>query len=478
MERNAVKNPESSKTEIYNPFCSRRTFLRRTIGSGIAGLVFSCVGRSAQVDEKPNIVLMFLENIGYGYLGCYGNREVKTPIIDRLATEGVRCTDFYIASPSCMPSRGALLTGRHPLRNGLNEQIWKIDSRDQIGLPHREVLLPHFLAKAGYISGCFGKWNIGFAPGSRPTDRGFDEYFGNISGNCDYYTYVYNGRNDLYRDTEPAKAEGYSTYIFADAACRFIERNKDRPFFCYVPFNAAHFPNPRNKPPGTPCLWQAPDEAFARYGYSPTTLDERKRYRAVLTALDDGIGRVLDQLDRLKLTKKTIVIVLSDNGAFLIPARGLECASNAPLRCGGTTLWEGGIRVPCIVRWPGRIEPGSVCREPLSSMDFVPMALHAAGLALPSDRVLDGKDPTVALAGRGPSPHKYLYWRWGSNSAAIRMGRYKLLREKQSTNQNWQLFDLKTDIGETANLVSQKPELAEQLETEYERWEKEATSGR
>ncbi|MBN2316969.1 MAG: sulfatase-like hydrolase/transferase [Sedimentisphaerales bacterium] len=441
----------------------------------MASLIFSCVGRSADVDEKPNIVLMFLDNIGYGDLGCYGNREMKTPRIDRFATQGVRCTDFYIASPSCMPSRGAILTGRHPVRNGLNKQLTG-NSHEQIGLPHREALLPQYLAKAGYVSGCFGKWNIGFAPGSRPTDRGFDEYYGNISGNCDYYTYIYVGRNDLYRNTEPAKAEGYSTYVFADAACDFIERNKDKPFFCYIPFNAAHFPNPKNKPPGTPCLWQAPDEAFARYGYSPDTLDERKRYQAVVTALDDGVGRVLDQIDRLNLTKKTIVIVLSDNGAFMLPARGMECASNAPLRAGGVTLWEGGIRVPCIVRWPGRIRPGTLCREPLTSMDFMPMALRAAGLSLPSDRVLDGKDPTETLAGKAPSPHKYLYWRWGSKSAGIRMGRYKLLREQQSTNQDWQLFDLQTDIGETANLVSAKPELVEHLKIEYERWEKEAKS--
>lgn len=421
--------------------------------------------------------MMFLDNIGYGDLGCYGNDQIKTPRIDRLAAEGVRCTDFYIASPSCMPSRGALLTGRHPLRNGLNEQLWKIDELEQIGLSQSEVILPRYLSRAAYASGCFGKWNLGFAPGSRPTDRGFNEYLGNISGNCDYYTYIYRGRNDLYRNTEPAKAEGYSTFVFADAACRFIERNKDRPFLCYVPFNAAHFPNPSNKPPGTPALWQAPDEAFARYGYSPKTLDERQRYRAVVTALDDGVGRVLDQLDRSKLTDKTIVILLSDNGAFLIPARGLECASNAPLRSGGTTLWEGGIRIPCIVRWPGRILSGTLCREPLTSMDFVPMALRAAGLGPPTDRILDGKDPTAALAGEAPSPHKYLYWRWGAKSAAIRMGRYKLLREQQSTNQDWQLFDLQNDIGETANLVAEKPDLAKQLRIEYERWEKETAGG-
>lgn len=457
---------------------SRRTFLRGALGLGLANLVLPCAGSSANAGTRPNIVIMLLDNIGYGDLGCYGNKETKTPRIDRLAAEGVRCTDFYIASPSCMPSRGALLTGRHPLRNGLNEQIWKIDELEQVGLSQSEVILPRYLAEAGYVSGCFGKWNLGFAPGSRPTDRGFNEYLGNISGNCDYYTYVYRGRNDLYRNTEPAKAEGYSTFVYADAACQFIELNKNRPFFCYIPFNAAHFPNPSNKPSGTPCLWQAPDEAFARYGYSPKTLDERERYRAVITALDDGTGRVLDRLDRLKLTGKTVVVVLSDNGAFLIPARGLECASNAPLRAGGTTLWEGGIRIPCIVRWPGRIKPGTLCREPLVSMDFVPMALRAAGLAPPTDRVLDGQDPTAALAGEGPSPHKYLYWRWGEKNAAIRMGRYKLLREQQSTNQDWQLFDLQTDIGETANLLAEKPDLAEHLRTEYERWEKEAADRR
>ena len=462
---------------------SRRDFMSSALSSAAAIALSGCAGaiRQNAADSsggKSNIVLMFMDNVGYGDLGCYGNRAVKTPRIDRLAAEGVRCTDFYIASPSCMPSRGAMLTGRHGIRNGLNEQLWKIDEHEQIALPHSEKILPRYLASAGYVSGCFGKWNLGFARGSRPTDRGFDEYFGNISGNCDYYTYIYNGRNDLYHGTEPAKAEGYSTYVFADAACEFIRRNKDKPFFCYVPFNAAHYPNPKNKPAGTPCLWQAPDEAFARYSYSPKTLDERERYRAVLTAMDDGIGRILDKLDQLKLTKNTIVILLSDNGAFLIPARGMECASNYPLRAGGTTLWEGGIRVPCIVRWPGRIKPGTVCREPLVSMDFVPMALRAAGLDLPTDRVLDGMDPTDALAGQAASPHKYLYWSWGSNSAAIRMGRYKLLREKQSTNQDWQLFDLESDIGETANLRAAKPELTEHLKAEYERWEKEATSGK
>ena len=457
---------------------TRRDFVKVS-GSG---LVMAALGRFARSEEaggeKPNIVIMLVDNVGYGDLGCYGNRLVKTPRIDRLAAEGVRCTDFYIAAPSCMPSRGALLTGRHPLRNGLNEQIWKIDEHDQVGLSRSEVIMPRYLANAGYASGCFGKWNIGFSPGSRPTDRGFDEYFGNISGNCDYYRYVYNGRHDLYRNTEPAKGEGYSTFAYADAACEFMERNKDRPFLCYVPFNAAHYPNPKNKAPGQPCIWQAPDDAFTRYGYSPQTLDEPSRYRAVLAALDDGIGRVLDRIDRLGLTRKTIVVFFSDNGAFLLPKRGLECACNAPLRNGGTTLWEGGIRVPCIVRWPGQTKPGTVCREPLTSMDLVPMALRAAGLAPRADRVLDGRDPADALAGRSASPHKYLYWRWGKMSAAICMGRYKLIREKDSPNGDWQLFDLKADLEESNDLRTVKPDLVRQLKAEYERWLEEVSSAR
>lgn len=454
----------------------RRDFLRM-LGAGAITLAWPRHGHSAvSSPEKPNIVLMLFDNIGYGDLGCYGNRLVQTPRIDHLAAEGVRCTDFYIASPSCMPSRGGLLTGRHPLRNGLNEQIWRIDEREQTGLPRRETILPRYLRQAGYVSGCFGKWNLGFAPGSRPTDRGFDEYFGNISGNCDYYTYVYRGRNDLYRNAEPAQAEGYSTYVFADGACDFIERHRDRPFFCYVPFNAAHYPNPNNKAPGAPCIWQAPDEAFARYGYSPDTRDEPSRYRAVVSALDHGVGRVLDQLERLKLTDKTIVIALSDNGAFLLPRKGLECASNAPLRSGGVTVWEGGIRIPCMIRWPGHLKPGTVCQEPLSSLDFVPMALRLAGLDLPEDRVLDGKDPMPTLTGQAASPHKYLYWRWGKVGAATRMGRYKLVRE-EDTDGRWQLFDLQADIAESTDISAARPRMAEQLEAEYERWTAEVASG-
>jgi len=423
--------------------------------------------RAAAPAPPPNLVLILIDNVGYGDIGCYGNRLIRTPHIDRLARQGVRCTDFYVGSPSCMPSRGALLTGRHPERNGLNEQIWRIDEFEQIGLPHREILLPELLKPQGYATACFGKWNLGFAPGSRPTERGFDEFFGHASGNMDYYTHIYNGRNDLFRGTQPVQVDGYSTDLFADAACRFIRRHAGRPFFAYVPFNAAHFPNKKNKKPGQPCIWQAPAEHFEVYGYSPDEEDPKKRYRAVLTALDAGIGRILSELDELRLTDNTLVILLSDNGAFMIPDRGLEVASNLPLREGGVTLYEGGVRVPCIVRWPGRIKPATVCREPLVSMDLFVMALKAAGAKLPEDRVLDGRDPTAVLAGHARWPDRELFFQWGTRSA-VRSGRYKLVRN--NPDEPFELYDLVDDLGETQDLAAEKPKIVARLADRFNRW--------
>ncbi|MDO8543036.1 MAG: sulfatase-like hydrolase/transferase [Opitutaceae bacterium] len=420
-------------------------------------------------------MLILIDNVGYGDLGCYGNLAVKTPHLDALATQGVRCLDFYIPSSSCMPSRGALLTGRHPLRTGLNEQVWRIDEMEQRVLPLRESLLPSYLKPGGYLTACFGKWNLGFAPGHRPTERGFDEFFGHASGNMHEYTHVYNGRNDLFRGIEPVIVEGHSTDLFADAACEFIRRNARKPFFVYLPFNAVHFPNPVNFAPGDPVIWQAPAEAFSAYGCTPDEPDPRRRYLAVLTALDAGIGRVLAQLEKLRLAENTLVIVLSDNGAFMLKNRGLEVASNAPLRDGGTTTYEGGIRVPCIIRWPGRIAAGTVCREPLVSLDLLPLILDAASRPLPADRVLDGRNPLAALAGKAASPHESLFFEYGKFSA-LRTGRYKLVRANPDAA--FELYDLETDIAERKNLASEKPDVVARLSAARDRWLKAIASAK
>jgi arylsulfatase A len=422
---------------------------------------------AAAPGRRPNIVVMLADNLGYGDVGCYGNPAIKTPNIDRLAGQGVRLTDFYVASPTCTVSRASLLTGRYPQRNGLTWQLSVEENRSGIGLRHSERLLPHYLKQQGYATACFGKWNIGFAPGSRPTQRGFDEFFGHVSGNMDYYTHVYNGENDLFRGTEPAQVEGYSTDLFADATRDFIRRHVGRPFYVHLAFNAPHYPNPRNKAPGEPCVWQAPDECFELYGVSPQVEDETTRYRAVVTAVDAAVGRVLAEIDSLGLAENTLVVFFSDNGAFMLPRRGMECASNKPLREGGVTLYEGGIRVPCLVRWPGVIEPGTVCREPLIHLDFFTMALKAAGAPMPDDRVIDGRDPTATLSGKSPSPHECLFFQFRKMSAA-RSGRYKIVQADK--DRPFQLYDLEEDLGETADLAAQKPEIARALQRRFDQW--------
>jgi len=419
---------------------------------------------------RPNIVLMTADNLGYHDTRCYGNDRVITPNIDRLAAQGVRCTNFYSASPTCTVSRAAYLTGRYPQRNGLTHQLRTnldegIDENMGVGLRHSEKLLPEYLKPLGYSTACFGKWNIGFGPGSRPTERGFDEYLGNASGNCDYYTHVYAGRNDFFRGTEPVpEMKGYSTFLLADAACDFVRRNAKRPFFLYVPFNAVHYPGARNKAPGVECIWQAPDEAFRAYGWSPDTRDVEKRYYATVTALDMGIGRVLDQLDRLSLADNTLVIFFSDNGAFKAQ---MEYASNHPFRTERRMIYEGSIRVASAVRWPGRIRPGTVCDELLVSMDFVPMILKAAGAPLPDDRVIDGRDPTATLAGAAPSPHKILFWQYAGCDAA-RQGKTKIIRT--SPKKPFELYDLEADPGETNDLAADKPEVVEELKRKFDAW--------
>lgn len=433
------------------------------VGGPVAG---SGPGQAA---TWTNVVLMTADNLGFHDTGCYGNQEIKTPNIDRLAGQGVRCTSFYSASPTCTVSRASLLTGRYPQRHGLTHQLrtsadLSLDENLGVGLRHSEVLLPELLKPRGYATACFGKWNIGFAPGSRPTERGFDEFFGHASGNMDYYTHVYKGRNDLFRGTEPAKVEGYSTDLFAEAACDFLRRKAKGPFFLYLPFNAVHYPSPLNKKPGEPCVWQAPDEHFETYGYSPDTRDVRRRYQATVTALDAGIGRVLSQIDALGLKENTLVIFFSDNGAF---AAQMNCASNKPYRTEKAMIYEGSIRVCCLVRWPGRITPGTVCDEPLISLDLFPMILKAAGAPAPGDRTLDGRDLTAVLAGRAASPHQSLFWQYNRNSA-VRRGRHKLVKPR--TGKSWELYDLAADPGETKNLAEEEPKLAAELKREFERW--------
>ena len=427
----------------------------------------------ASASPKPNFLLLWVDNLGYGDLGCYGNQRNKTPNIDRLASEGVRCTDFYIASPSCSPSRGAILTGRHPERNGLNYQLSSDPNITKQGLPLSEKIIPQYLKPLGYVSGAFGKWNIGWDPGQRPTERGFDEFLGHQSGNIGYYSYLYHGQNDARKGTEPVDLRGrYSTDVFADAAIDFIRRNRYKPWFTYLPFNAVHFVSKINVGPGEKVEWQVPAKYLAKYGSKPDETDQQVRFRATLTALDDAIGRILKVVDELELRERTVVIFISDNGAFMLKDRGLEVQSNEPLRDGGVTTFEGGVRVPAIFRWPGHIKPGSTSREMLSSLDVLPLMMKTAGGELPRNRTFDGMDPLPVLKGLNASKPRSLHWIWNQGKKeqwkGMRQGQFKIVR--RADNEDWRLYDLSSDVSESQNLAKDQPERLKLLVSRFEAW--------
>lgn len=416
-------------------------------------------------NQKPNILIITVDNIGYGDLKPFNEHSpIITPNIDLLATQGARLTNFYTASPTCTVSRASLLSGRSPQRHQLVSQLSGIAGNYGIGLSQSEIIIPKMIksSDSDYATGAFGKWNIGFAPGSRPTERGFDEYLGIASGNADHFTHVYAGKHDLYHNTESINRNGdYSTDLFANAAIDFIQEQTQNstPWFVYLPFDAPHHPGDRNVAPGEPNIWKAPDYAFEPYGLSSDEQDPKKRFNAVVTAIDFAVGRVLNMLDSLGIADNTFVFLYSDNGAF---QRLLNIQSNAPLRGAGVTLWEGGIRVPAIARWPGKIKENSFIDTRLWSPDLFVAAAELSGAELPQDRIIDGKNPMPVLMGETTtSPHASLFFQY-ENYGALLWGGYKILRE--GPDQPWKLFNLKNDISESNNLAYERPDLVKKME--------------
>jgi len=457
--------------------------MNRTISRGLLAVAccnlpgLSTAGESGTENTdpaRPNILIVTADNLGYGDLRSYNPASpIKTPSLDRLAAQGARLTSFYTASPTCTVSRACLLTGRIAQRHGLVNQLPGLAGNYGIGLNHKEQIIPQILKAAAtpYATGCFGKWNIGFANGSRPTERGFDEFIGHASGNMDYYHHIYNGKHDLFQGTRELHADGqYATDLFAEAAADFIRRKSRTkpPWFCYLPFNAPHFPNAKNKRPGQANIWQAPDWAFTAYGVSADVTDPRLRYRAVVTALDAAIGRVLQAVDTAGVAANTFVFFMSDNGAFRLNRTGLDVGINDPLRNGGVTCWEGGLRVAAIARWPGHIRADSVISQPFWSPDLLVACARLAQAELPPGVLLDGKDPLPLLTDGATSPHTSFYFSFRKH-AALRKGDWKIVREKP--NRPWQLFDLANDLREAHNLADKQPQRVAELQAVFQRWE-------
>lgn len=456
-------------------------WLRRACWSLSCLLVVGAAGNHcvAADDSRPNILIITADNLGYGDLQMYNRRSlIRTPHLDRLASEGARLTSFYTASPTCTVSRACLLTGRIPQRHGLLKQLSGVAGNYGPGLNQREVLIPQLLKQAPkpYATGCFGKWNIGFAEGSRPTERGFDEFIGHASGNLDYYRHNYRERHDLFRDAEELHMEGvYSSDIFSMAAAEFIGRQSRsaNPWFCYVPFNAPHFPTKGNKRPGEANQWQAPDWAFDACQLSPSEADPHKRYRAVVYALDVAIGRILDAVDGAGQTSNTFVFFMSDNGAFRLNRTGLDVGVNDPLRSGGVTCWEGGLRVVALARWPGHIPADCVIDEPAWSPDILQACVALSGSTLPDGVQYDGLNPIPLLTEGTATSHKSFYFEYGKH-AACRLGSWKIVRE--TPNSRWRLFDLSSDLSEKTDLADTRPERLKAVTAEFDRWRRSTMS--
>ncbi|MCC6408328.1 MAG: sulfatase [Planctomycetes bacterium] len=419
--------------------------------------------RPGEGERKPNVVLIVADDLGYADLGVQGARDVRTPNLDRLAAEGVRFTAGYVTAPLCAPSRAALLTGRYGQRFGLETNPGsERDAAAGFGVPRDEPMLAERLKAAGYATAIVGKWHVGYEAELRPQRRGFDSFFGFLSGSSRYV--ARNLRNPILRGDEPTKVEGYLTDAFTREAVEFIGAHAEQPFFLYVPFNAVHVP------------LEAPEPDRERFaGISD---EKRRTFAVMLSKLDSGVGAILAALDEKKLSEDTLVIFLSDNGG----ATAENTSRNAPLRGEKPELYEGGVRVPFLVRWTGKLKAGTVEARPVSSLDVVPTVLAAAGLAKgggrpdgkTDDKPLDGVDLVPFLTGKSKArPHDALFWRIGKDSAA-RVGDWKLVVHGDQT----ELYDLTEDLAEKTNLAKRRPEVVAKLRAAYEAWERQLVAPR
>jgi arylsulfatase A-like enzyme len=421
---------------------------------------------------KPNIVVIVADDLGYADLGCCGGKQVRTPHLDRLAREGVRGTGFYVTWPACTPSRGSLLTGRYPQRNGLYDMVrndsvdyghrfspqeYAVSPEMTLGLDVRELTIGDMLRRAGYRSAVIGKWDMGQARRFLPLQRGFDVFFGHGNNGIDYYTHERYGVPSLFAGNQRIKEEGYATDLFRREALRFVDANKDHPFFLYLAFNAPHSASTFDKE-----KYQVPEQYLKPYsdaGLDPKA--NRTKYMAMITCMDAAIGGLLDRLDQLNLAQDTLILFLSDNG-------GTRISDNGPLRGYKVQMFEGGLRVPLLARWPARLPAGRVTDAFLTTLEVVPTLLAAAGTAAPAGVVLDGFDMTAVLAGKEPSRRNEMFWQRRDDKAA-RIGNYKWVDAEKGSG----VFDLSRDLREQHDLSHSQPELLARLRARWQAWRQE-----
>lgn len=433
-------------------------------------LLFVCVSTSLIAQTHTNIILIVSDDQGYNELGTHGNDEIHTPNLDRLADEGVMATNFYVTGPGCTPSRSGFLTGRYPQRNGLYDMIrndWApgrepenaltpLQSRRQpemtLGLDEREYLISDMLKKSGYVNGIFGKWDFGRLHHYLPLQRGFDDFLGIVNTGTDYWTHERYGMPSLYRNNELVKEEGFLVEKEGEEAERFIRENHGRPFFLYYPSFAPHMAS-NLKEEGI-----APPQEYLDLYSGLNVSDRYREHLAAISAMDAQIGKILDLLDEYEIADNTLIIFFSDQGAG-----GL--GDNSPLRGGKGNLWEGGVHVPFIARWPGVIPAGTTTDALLSSLELMPTFATVADTWTP-DAIMDGFDMLPVLTGEIESERTEMFWEWHGQRAA-RIGDYKWV---DIDGVSGGLFDLGNDIGEQRDLSEAEPEILAVIKERWNDW--------
>jgi arylsulfatase A-like enzyme len=421
----------------------------------IAAVLSGCQLAAAAETGKPNVLVILSDDLGYGELGCQGNPEVPTPHTDSIAAAGIRFTNGYVTGPYCSPTRAGLLTGRYQTRFG---HEWNPPAGPNNGLPLSETTIADRLRSLGYATCCVGKWHLGVAPKFLATERGFDEFYGTLANTPFFHPNLVDTRvsNEPTRIADPAF---YTTDAYGQRAVDWLERNKDRPWFLYLPFNAQH----------------APLEATQKYldRFAHIEDENRRTFAAMLSAMDDAIGAVLGKIRQMGQEENTLIFYVSDNGG---PTQQTT-SKNDPLRGFKSTTLEGGVRVPFMVQWKGLLPAGKVYDYPVIQLDILPTVITAAGGQVDPAWKLDGVNLLPYLRGENTDrPHQTLYWRFG-NQMAIRQGDWKLVRNRIDGPQP-RLFNLADDIGEAHDLASAEPEKFKQLQAAWDAWNAEQAEPR